>query len=158
MKRCWTRCTPGVRAWAKNPPHWLEILLPSTAHDALPLNLDRGETEAIHLAEKLHSDWLLMGLQALERKCLPCMSNPSAAEAAILFLIYERAKARSPSKIVLTQTNRRSFDCASRDTTARGSALDDSSWVRRERQKQEQRQDEMRGSLHYGVKARLRSR
>jgi predicted nucleic acid-binding protein len=50
----------GVRAWAKNPPRWLEILSPSTTHNALPLNLDRGETEAIHLAEELHSDWLLI--------------------------------------------------------------------------------------------------
>ena len=50
----------SVRAWAKNPPHWLEILSPSTAHNTLPPNLDRGETEAISLAEELRSDWLLI--------------------------------------------------------------------------------------------------
>jgi len=51
---------PSVRVWAKNPPHWLEILSPSTARDTLPPNLDRGETEAIQLAEELRSDWLLI--------------------------------------------------------------------------------------------------
>jgi predicted nucleic acid-binding protein len=50
----------SVRAWAKNPPHWLEILSPSTARNSLPANLDHGETEAIQLAEELHSDWLLI--------------------------------------------------------------------------------------------------
>jgi predicted nucleic acid-binding protein len=50
----------SVRAWAKNPPHWLELLSPSTARNTLPPNLDRGETEAIQLAEELHSDWLLI--------------------------------------------------------------------------------------------------
>ena len=50
----------SVRAWAKNPPHWLELLSPSTSRNTLPPNLDRGETEAIQLAEELHSDWLLI--------------------------------------------------------------------------------------------------
>jgi predicted nucleic acid-binding protein len=51
---------PNVRAWAKDPPHWLEILSPSTALHPWPPNLDRGETEAIALAEELSSDWLLI--------------------------------------------------------------------------------------------------
>jgi predicted nucleic acid-binding protein len=50
----------SVRAWAKNPPHWLEVLSPSTAHEIMPSNLDRGETEAIYLAEQLRSEWLLI--------------------------------------------------------------------------------------------------
>jgi predicted nucleic acid-binding protein len=50
----------SVRAWAKNPPHWLEILSPSTARNSFPANLDPGETEAIQLAEELHSDWILI--------------------------------------------------------------------------------------------------
>jgi predicted nucleic acid-binding protein len=52
---------PGVvRAWAKNPPQWLEILSPSTVQNIWPPNLDPGETEAIQLAEELRSDWLLI--------------------------------------------------------------------------------------------------
>ena len=54
------KAPPRVRAWAKNPPHWLELLSPSTSlHPPVP-PLDRGETEAIALAEELHSDWLLI--------------------------------------------------------------------------------------------------
>jgi predicted nucleic acid-binding protein len=34
---------PSVRGWGKNPPHWLEILSPSTALNELPANLDQGE-------------------------------------------------------------------------------------------------------------------
>ena len=49
-----------VRAWAKNPPGWLELLSPSSTSAAVPLNLDRGEAEAICLAEELRSDWLLI--------------------------------------------------------------------------------------------------
>ena len=49
-----------VRAWAKDPPHWVEILSPSITLKQWPANLDLGETEAITLAEELHSDWLLI--------------------------------------------------------------------------------------------------
>jgi predicted nucleic acid-binding protein len=50
----------SVRAWARNPPRWLEIVSPSTARRFLPPNLDEGEAEAIHPAEELVSDWLLI--------------------------------------------------------------------------------------------------
>jgi predicted nucleic acid-binding protein len=50
----------SVRTWAKNPPQWLDILSPSTG-PRLPIpRLDRGETEAIALAEELHAHWLLI--------------------------------------------------------------------------------------------------
>ncbi len=49
-----------MRAWAKNPPYWLEILSPFTGLYPPVARLDRGETEAIALAEELHVDWLVI--------------------------------------------------------------------------------------------------
>ena len=45
-----------VRAWAKNPPAWIDILSPSVELLPTTVGLDSGETEAIALAEKVHAD------------------------------------------------------------------------------------------------------
>ena len=54
------KAPPAVRAWAANPPHWLELLSPSTRTILAIPRLDPGETEAIALAEAIRADWLLI--------------------------------------------------------------------------------------------------
>ena len=49
-----------VRAWALNPPAWVELLSPSATPTVLLAKLDLGEAEAIALAEQLRADWLLI--------------------------------------------------------------------------------------------------
>jgi len=51
---------PAVRAWANDPPAWLQFLSPSTQAIAAIPELDPGETEAIALALELRADWLLI--------------------------------------------------------------------------------------------------
>ena len=55
-----SKAPAGVRAWALNPPAWVELLSPSTTPTALLAKLDLGEAEAIALAEQLRADWLLI--------------------------------------------------------------------------------------------------
>ncbi len=55
-----SKAPAAVRAWALNPPNWLELLSPSTVPTRLLSKLDLGEAEAIALAEELRADWLLI--------------------------------------------------------------------------------------------------
>ena len=50
----------SVRSWAENPPEWLNIVSPSSASWLTLPRLDRGEAEAIALANELSADWLLI--------------------------------------------------------------------------------------------------
>ena len=49
-----------VRVWMATSPAWLDIQDVGTAPDASLSHLDRGEQEAITLAQALHADLLLM--------------------------------------------------------------------------------------------------
>jgi predicted nucleic acid-binding protein len=50
----------AVRVWMATTPAWLDIQDVGTAPDASLSHLDRGEQEAITLAQALHADLLLM--------------------------------------------------------------------------------------------------
>ncbi|MGD0796482.1 MAG: hypothetical protein ABR910_02055 [Acidobacteriaceae bacterium] len=69
----------AVRAWSKDPPLWLEILSPSTSLHPPVARLDRGETDAIALAEELNADWLLIdeaaGRDEATRRGLPTIGT-----------------------------------------------------------------------------------
>jgi predicted nucleic acid-binding protein len=57
--------TPGaVRAWARNPPQWLEILRPTSAPDERLAQLGRGERGAILLAQELNATLVIDEVKA----------------------------------------------------------------------------------------------
>lgn len=67
--------TPGdVRAWLAGEPDWLEVREP-TKRLGLDVDLDRGEREAVALAEELSADLLLVddwdARQEARRRALP---------------------------------------------------------------------------------------
>jgi predicted nucleic acid-binding protein len=63
-----------VRVWMATSPAWLDMQDVGTAPDGSLSHLDRGEREAIALAEALHADLLLMddweGRREAERRAL----------------------------------------------------------------------------------------
>ena len=49
-----------VRGWASSPPEWLVVRAPTTMDESLAQRLDRGESEAICLAQELKAEKLLI--------------------------------------------------------------------------------------------------
>lgn len=89
-----SRAPLKVREWIKQPPNWLEILVPTVVVDAKLAKLDAGEREAIALAEELSADQLivdeLLGRREAERRSLPVIGTVGvlreAAEMGLLDL------------------------------------------------------------------------
>ena len=88
------RAALKVQEWIKQPPDWLEILVPTVVVDAKLAKLDAGEREAIVLAEELSADQLivdeLLGRREAERRNLPVIGTVGvlreAAEMGLLDL------------------------------------------------------------------------
>jgi len=59
---------PSVRAWIKNPPHWLEVRTPAHINIPLDPDLDAGEREAIALAHSSGEKGLLLIDERIGRK------------------------------------------------------------------------------------------
>jgi predicted nucleic acid-binding protein len=53
-----------VRAWARNPPRWLEVLRPTSAPDERLVHLGRGERDAILLAQELNATLVIDEVKA----------------------------------------------------------------------------------------------
>jgi len=80
------RAPEPVRAWAKEPPAWLEIRSPSALPDASLDRLNPGERDAIGLAEELAADLVILddlqGRREAERRRLPVIGTLGVLEEA----------------------------------------------------------------------------
>jgi predicted nucleic acid-binding protein len=57
-----------VREWMRNPPEWLEIRTTTGTPDQTLSHLERGERQAIQLAEELSAELLLVDEKAARRE------------------------------------------------------------------------------------------
>jgi predicted nucleic acid-binding protein len=68
-----------VRGWIGQLPAWLEVHTPANAPDALLVNLDPGERDAILLAGELRADQLIVddrqGRHEAENRGIPVMGT-----------------------------------------------------------------------------------
>ena len=78
--------TPGpVRAWTRNPPHWLQILRPTFAPDERLVHLGRGERDAILLAQELNATLLIDEVKAYreaKRRDIPTLRTLAILDKA----------------------------------------------------------------------------
>ena len=92
------RASTKVRQWIERPPTWLEVRSPLIQADAELAKLDRGEREAIALAEELSANHIavqlivdeLSGRRVAEQRSLPVIGTigilREAAEMGLLDL------------------------------------------------------------------------
>jgi predicted nucleic acid-binding protein len=86
--------SPGpVRAWARNPPHWLETLRPTAAPDERLAQVGRGERDAILLAQELNGTLVVDEVKAYreaKRRNIPTLRTlgilDKAAERGLIDL------------------------------------------------------------------------
>jgi predicted nucleic acid-binding protein len=79
----------AVRAFIASQPSWLEVRVPRSAKDRGLGHLDKGEQEAIALAEELGADQLLMdeteGRREAQRRNLPSIGTLGVLRRASQF-------------------------------------------------------------------------
>ena len=74
---------PEVRAWARQPPEWLEEIEVQHIDKSIPVELGAGEREAISLAIEVQADLLLIDERA-GRKEAEARHIPVAGTLAVL--------------------------------------------------------------------------
>jgi predicted nucleic acid-binding protein len=62
------RSPESVRAWASSPPGWLVVRGATQVDETLPKALQKGEVEAISLAQELGADWVLIDERKASRE------------------------------------------------------------------------------------------
>jgi predicted nucleic acid-binding protein len=78
--------SPGpVRAWTRNPSHWLEISRPTSAPDERLAHLGQGERDAILLAQELNAALLVDEVKAYreaKRRNIPTLRTLAILDKA----------------------------------------------------------------------------